>query len=97
MALPAHTYPYPQDKIVVTGVPVSQKYQPVTAANQAAAREKLKIARDARVLLVTGGGNGARGLNHHIVTASKELFTAVPGCLFYMWLAGFGRYNGRRL
>ena len=39
VALPAHTYPYPQDKIVVTGVPVSQKYQPVTAANQAAARE----------------------------------------------------------
>lgn len=87
VALPAHTYPYPQDKIVVTGVPVSQKYQPVTAANQAAAREKLEIARDARVLLVTGGGNGAAALNHHIVTASKELFTAVPA-LFILHVAG---------
>ena len=87
VALPAHTYPYPQEKIVVTGVPVSQKYQPVTAANQAAAREKLKIARDARVLLITGGGNGAAGLNHQIVTASKELFAAVPE-LFILHVAG---------
>ena len=87
VALPAKTYPYPQDKIVVTGVPVSDKYQLVTPNRQRAARAKLSIPEKAAVLLVTGGGNGAAVLNERIIAVSQQLFGAVPG-LYVLHVAG---------
>lgn len=62
VALPEETYPYPRNKTITVGVPVTSDYQPVSAADVAAMRRELGLDIYQQVMLVTGGGNGAHKL-----------------------------------
>lgn len=73
VALPAELYPYPQAKTVVVGVPVNKAYQPVTNALRAEYRKQLKIPAEAKMVFLTGGGNGARVLNQALVANARYL------------------------
>jgi len=78
VALPKELYPYPQDKTTVVGVPINAEYKPVDVKLQASYRESLDIAKDAKVVLVTGGGNGARVLNQAVIENVRYLLGAFP-------------------
>lgn len=78
VALPAEVYPYPAKKIRVVGVPVSAHYQRVTSRLMRHYRTLLRLDGYQQVLCVTGGGNGARALNEHIVANAKYLLRRYP-------------------
>ena len=73
VALPEEVYPYPPDKTVTVGVPISQQYQPVTEALQRQYRRELNLPLVGPILLVTGGGNGAHHLNQIVLANSPTL------------------------
>jgi UDP-N-acetylglucosamine--N-acetylmuramyl-(pentapeptide) pyrophosphoryl-undecaprenol N-acetylglucosamine transferase len=78
VALPTELYPYPQDKTVMVGVPVSAQYQPVTAALQRTYRTELKLDQYKQIVFLTGGGNGARLLNEALAANTRYLLATFP-------------------
>lgn len=78
VALPAATYPYQPEKIVVTGIPVAAEFGPVSPDQKHAYRKELDLREYEQVVLVTGGGNGARALNMLAVANAKYLLTQFP-------------------
>lgn len=78
VALPADLYPYPAEKTIVVGVPVSHEYRAVNA--QAQAKYKAHIGLDSykHILLVTGGGNGAQRLNIAVAQNARYLLSTFP-------------------
>jgi len=87
VALPKEVYAYPADKTVTVGVPISHRYHPYSAAEQQAVRQTLGFAADQRILLVTGGGNGAARLNNNVADCVPALFKQYPE-LVVVQLAG---------
>lgn len=79
VALPPELYPYPKAKTVMVGVPVAGEYQPMSTKLQHQYKEELELAAFSHILLVTGGGNGARDLNKLIVRSAPELLKHFPG------------------
>jgi len=79
VALPEELYPYPIDRTVTVGVPISKDYQLVTDALRQEYKKQLKLDGYDWVLLVTGGGLGAQRLNTAIVENSPELLRRYPG------------------
>lgn len=77
-ALPPELYPYPPDKIVYAGVPVAPVFKKVTSKSQREAKAAIGIPPDAPVLLVIGGGQGARRINEAVQTAMSQLLAALP-------------------
>lgn len=78
VALPPELYPYPKDKTIMVGVPVAGEYQPVSQQLQHQYREGVGLPATGRVLLVTGGGNGARDLNDLVVRTAPTLLARFP-------------------
>lgn len=79
VALAADLYSYPAHKTVTVGVPVSARYQAVTAAQQQGQKRTLGIGVDAKLMLVTGGGLGAARLNQAMLSVCQPLMSGVPG------------------
>jgi len=77
VALPAELYPYPAEKTIVVGIPVSTSYEPVTPALRQEYREFLGLDY-VQVVLLTGGGNGARMLNEALIANAKYLLGTFP-------------------
>jgi len=78
VALPIELYPYPRSKTIEVGVPVSDKYIPVTDELRAKYRRQIGIADDEQLVFVTGGGNGARALNQAMVANAQYLLKTFP-------------------
>jgi UDP-N-acetylglucosamine--N-acetylmuramyl-(pentapeptide) pyrophosphoryl-undecaprenol N-acetylglucosamine transferase len=79
VALPPEIYPYPPEKTQMLGIPADPEYRPVDAAAQAAFRTQLGLNTCKWVVLVTGGGNGARRLNLQTVANTRYLLSRYPG------------------
>lgn len=73
VAMPIEYYAYPKQKTIQTGVPVQQEYAPVTADQQRLAKQKLQIDPSHKVVLVTGGGLGAKILNDTMKRIAEKL------------------------
>ena len=73
VALPEEVYPYPQHKTVTVGVPISKQYKPVTEIVQHQYRQQIGLPELGRVVLVTGGGNGAHNLNQVVLANTPTL------------------------
>ncbi|MDQ2973002.1 MAG: glycosyltransferase [bacterium] len=71
-ASPEH-YPYPKDKTFVTGIPLKNTFKLVDARSQSAAKQKLGLAADDKLVLITGGGLGAARLNEAAAKALNPL------------------------
>jgi UDP-N-acetylglucosamine--N-acetylmuramyl-(pentapeptide) pyrophosphoryl-undecaprenol N-acetylglucosamine transferase len=73
VALPKELYPYPADKTVSTGIPISQQFVPVTEKLKDTYRKELNIPLKAKVLFVIGGGLGSDRVNTAVITVVPHL------------------------
>lgn len=87
VALPEEFYPYPRQKTLTVGVPVSGDYIHVDQKLQQSYRRELDIDPHAKVLLITGGGNGAARLNKVVAENVPALLTEFPD-LIVLHVAG---------
>ncbi len=78
VALPPELYPYPKEKTVMVGVPVSAEYKPMTEALRKQYRRELKLDGYEQVVFLTGGGNGARVLNETMAANARYLLGTYP-------------------
>ncbi len=88
VGLPKEVYHYPPVKTITVGVPINQKqYKYVTKEVKSAARAALSVPASAKIVLVTGGGNGAIRLNRAVTDGAKQLFSHIDN-LYIFHLAG---------
>lgn len=73
VALPKEVYAYPPSKTITVGVPISHEFHVLTKADLRTARERLRLPEEGKVLLITGGGNGADSLNRAVAHCMPEL------------------------
>jgi UDP-N-acetylglucosamine--N-acetylmuramyl-(pentapeptide) pyrophosphoryl-undecaprenol N-acetylglucosamine transferase len=85
--LPEELYPYPIDKTVTVGVPISSEYHYVDDKLRNQYKDQLNLKGYEHVLLVTGGGLGAQRLNTAVIENAPELLKRYPG-LAIVHLAG---------
>lgn len=90
VALPREVYSYPTDKTEVVGVPISHEYRPLDTKQQQTARQRLGLDGCKQIVLITGGGLGAKSLNDAAVTCAEELLGRYPG-LGIVLVAGRGK------
>ncbi len=89
VALPEELYPYPIEKTITVGVPVAHNFQVVDASQKEAFRTQVGLSEYNQVILVTGGGNGARKLNVAVAQNSRYLLSTFPD-LVIVHIAGRG-------
>lgn len=87
VALPKETYPYPQAKTIMVGVPVSHKYHLLRYEDKVILRSELGLQAAQKIILVTGGGLGAQRLNDAVAAVVPELLDRYPS-LVLIHLAG---------
>src|SRR5690606_12676531 len=73
VAMPKEAYGYPANKTFHVGTPIASVYEPVTADRQARYKKSFGLPKTAKVLLVTGGGLGAKRLNVAVAKVAKTL------------------------
>lgn len=78
VALPPELYSYPASKVVMVGIPVSRHYHKVSTAEQKEFKKELSLDSYAQMILITGGGNGARNLNIAVAQNMRYLLGAFP-------------------
>jgi UDP-N-acetylglucosamine--N-acetylmuramyl-(pentapeptide) pyrophosphoryl-undecaprenol N-acetylglucosamine transferase len=78
VALPEEVYPYPRNKTITVGVPISSDYQPTNPSLIQRYRRELKLPAVGPILLITGGGNGARQLNQVVLDSARVLLKRYP-------------------
>lgn len=75
-AMPAEYYKqYPINKTVQVGVPIRSEYKEVSESDKLKAKESLGLNESSKVLLVVGGGLGAKNINTEVVSGSTELLS----------------------
>lgn len=78
VALPEKLYPYPRQKTLTVGVPVSSDYVKVDTKLQHKYRSELGIDHHTKMLFITGGGNGAAQLNKVVAENVPALLAEFP-------------------
>ncbi len=81
VALPKEVYNYPAGKTVAVGVPLQAEFQPVDVSRQKAYRRQLGLNDAAKILFITGGGNGALSLNNAVAGFVPALLDTYPDML----------------
>lgn len=80
VAMKKEAYNYDPDKTVQVGIPVSKNFKKVTPKLKLRYREELGVPRNAKLILITGGSQGAKELNDliasvsHALVANKDLY-----------------------
>lgn len=89
---PLEYYNYPANKAVYVGIPISSKFHPYSPTEQVAAKKEWGIDAKKPLLVVTGGGLGAKRINDGVaeVLHSLQQFTSV------VLVAGAGQYDELR-
>jgi UDP-N-acetylglucosamine--N-acetylmuramyl-(pentapeptide) pyrophosphoryl-undecaprenol N-acetylglucosamine transferase len=87
VALPKEIYPYPADKTVTTGIPLSRNFVPVTPSLQKQYRQTVKVPETAKMLFIIGGGQGSRLVNQAISDILPHLLRELPK-LYVVQVAG---------
>lgn len=78
VGMPKELYTYPQEKTIQVGIPVGRDFTPLTAQQVSEYKKQLGLARATKLVLVTGGSQGATALNKLVAKTLKDLL-AVPG------------------
>lgn len=76
---PLEYYSYPKAKTRYIGTPINSDFHPFTPAQQRAAKEKIGVPVDYPLIVVTGGGLGAKLINNAVLLHLESLlaFTSV--------------------
>lgn len=78
---PLEHYPYPKAKSTYVGIPVDAAFRPYPADEQKAAKARLGLPDTEKPLVVvTGGGLGARRINHAVAAIARDM---VPHAAIY--------------
>jgi UDP-N-acetylglucosamine--N-acetylmuramyl-(pentapeptide) pyrophosphoryl-undecaprenol N-acetylglucosamine transferase len=86
---PLEYYHYPKSISTYTGIPINDDFKPYTKSQQWDAKRKWGIDPDKPLVVITGGGLGARRLNNTVVSISKQLQKQASVIL----LSGVGQYE----
>lgn len=70
---PLKNYPYDPNRSHYIGVPISDTFRPVTATEQQAYKRELGVEDGMPLVVVTGGGLGARSINTAMVKIAQAL------------------------
>lgn len=89
---PLEYYPYPKSKSTYVGIPIAEEFRPFTAAEQKAAKAEWGIATDRPLIVVTGGGLGAKRINDTVAEVLHKLQQLGSVVL----VAGAGQYDELR-
>lgn len=89
---PLDYYPYPKDKSTYVGIPIAEEFRPFTQAEQKAAKEEWGIATNRPLVVVTGGGLGAKRINDTVAEVLHKLQRLGSVIL----VAGVGQYDELR-
>jgi len=86
---PLEYYHYPKSKSKYVGIPINAEFKPYTKAQQWDAKREWGINPDTPLVVITGGGLGARRLNDTVVGILKKLQKTASVVL----LSGVGQYD----
>jgi UDP-N-acetylglucosamine--N-acetylmuramyl-(pentapeptide) pyrophosphoryl-undecaprenol N-acetylglucosamine transferase len=70
---PLEYYSYPASRTTYVGIPVGERFRPFSPTEQAAAKKALGVDPKKPLLVVTGGGLGARRLNETTLAVLDQL------------------------
>lgn len=91
-AMPKSLYPYQADKTIQVGIPLRETFIFVSKAVMSLAKESLERKITDEIVLVSGGGLGARRVNQAVVEASSKILADHPNRYIYH-LAGKKLYE----
>ena len=89
---PLEYYHYPADRTSYVGIPVNAKFRPFSKEEQLAAKKAWGVDPSKPLVVVTGGGLGARRLNATTIEARSELEKLASVIL----VSGAGHYDELR-
>lgn len=89
---PLEYYSYPSSRAKYVGIPVNEAFHPYTRAEQLAAKKEWGIDAKKPLLVVTGGGLGAKRLN----TIVAETLSTLQQKTNVVLVAGAGQYDELR-
>jgi UDP-N-acetylglucosamine--N-acetylmuramyl-(pentapeptide) pyrophosphoryl-undecaprenol N-acetylglucosamine transferase len=89
---PLEYYQYPADRSRYVGIPINEAFRPYSSAEQQAAKKEWGISTDKPLLVVTGGGLGAKRLNAVVAQSLDALQHYVSVVL----VAGTAQYDELR-
>lgn len=78
VGLPKEVYDYPASKTVTVGVPIAAHFRRYSAHERSTLLRRLNLPDEAQVLMVSGGGLGARRVNDAVVANASSLLQAYP-------------------
>lgn len=87
--MPARYYTYPEKTVRYVGLPIDSRYRSYSPEEIAALKKHYGIPENSKVLLITGGSNGARRLNKWVLQALPDLMLQHLD-LFVILVAGKG-------
>ena len=86
---PLHHYSYPEAKSHYVGIPISDAFHPLSEGERRAAKAELGFDQTKPLIVVTGGGLGARRLNDATVAVLDDLLPVTSVLL----ISGVGQYD----
>lgn len=86
---PLEYYSYPPHKAHYVGIPINEAFHPYTSAEQRAAKKEWGIDPSLPLVVVTGGGLGARRLNNVVIQLLPKLQQIGATVL----ISGVGQYE----
>ena len=89
---PLEYYAYPKKISKYIGIPIDTRFHPYTPAEQKAAKKEWGIDPDRRLIVVTGGGLGAKRINDTVAETLRALQQSGAVVL----VAGAGQYDELR-
>lgn len=72
---PLEYYPYPKQISRHVGIPISAEFIPFSSDERYVAKQQLGVAPDKPLIVITGGGLGARRINDAVTTTLEELLS----------------------
>lgn len=76
-------YDYPQDKTIQVGIPTSGDFKKVTPSLKASYRQTINVDKKTKLILVTGGSQGAKSLNQIMAGISRSLISEKSVCVIH--------------
>lgn len=86
---PLEYYSYPADRTKYVGIPVNEAFRVLTKAEQRAAKKKWGVDPEKPLLVVTGGGLGAKRLNN----TTLEVLNKLQRLASVILVSGAGHYE----
>lgn len=89
---PLKYYPYPAEKSHYVGIPVGREFRPYSAKERRAIKLSLGFVADRPLVVITGGGLGAKRINDAVAATLPQLIDVAS----VMLVSGVGQYNELR-